>query len=170
MANSGTFKVTAPGETQIVMTRVFDAPRNLVFDAHTKPELVRRWLLGPPGWTMPVCEIDLRVGGRYHYVWRSDKDGKQMGISGVYREIVAPERIINTEKFDEAWYPGEAVDTLVLVEQAGKTTLTMTMLFESREIRDAALKSGMEKGVAVSFDRLEDLLASPGARGEAQSA
>ena len=145
------------------MTRVFDAPRRLVFDAHTKPELVKRWLLGPPGWSMPVCEIDLRVGGKYRYVWRRDQDGTKMGMGGVYREIVAPERLVATEKFYEARYPGEAVDTLVLVEQDGRTILTQTMLLESREARDGVLKSGMEQGVAASYDRLAELLASLGA-------
>lgn len=161
MTDSANLKVTAPGDREIVMTRSFDAPRNLVFDAHTKPELVKRWLLGPPGWSMPVCEIDLRVGGKYRYVWRRDRDGKEMSMGGVYREIVVPERIVNTEKFDDPWYPGEALDTLILVEHAGKTTLTQTMLLESREIRDAVLKSGMESGVAVSYDRLAELLAAP---------
>ncbi|MGH9367901.1 MAG: SRPBCC domain-containing protein, partial [Thermoanaerobaculia bacterium] len=79
MANTGGLKVTAPTEREIVMTRVFDAPRELVFDAHTKPELVKRWLLGPDGWSMPVCEIDLRVGGKYRYLWRCDRDGTEMG-------------------------------------------------------------------------------------------
>ena len=141
------------------MTRVFDAPRELVFDAHTKPELVKRWLLGPDGWSMPVCEIDLRVGGAYRWVWRRDSNGTEMGMSGVYREIVRPERIVSTEKFDDAWYPGEAVNTLVLIERGGKTTLMQTGLYESREARDSVLKSGMEKGVAVSYDRLAKLLA-----------
>lgn len=162
---TNTLQVTARGDREIVMTRDFNAPRKLVFDAHTKPELVKQWLLGPAGWSMPVCEIDLRVGGKYRYVWRRDKDGKQMGMGGVYREIVAPERIVNTEKFDESWYPGEAVDTLVLVEQGGKTILTQTMLLVSREARDAILKSGMESGVAVSYDRLAEMLASLGAAG-----
>src|SRR5207249_2286098 len=93
----GTLKVTTPSDREIVMTRVFDAPRKLVFDAHTKPDLVKRWLLGPPGWSMPVCEIDLRVGGKYRYVWRQDNDGTQMGMGGVYREIVAPEQTVNNE-------------------------------------------------------------------------
>jgi uncharacterized protein YndB with AHSA1/START domain len=160
MKNTETLKVTASGDREIVMTRVFDAPRRLVFDACTKPELVQRWLLGPDGWSMPVCEIDLRVGGRYRYVWRRDRDGTDMGMGGVYREIVAPERIVATEVFDDPWYPGEAVGTLVLVEQGGKTTLTQTMLYESRETRDAVLKSPMESGVAASYDRLAELLAS----------
>jgi uncharacterized protein YndB with AHSA1/START domain len=153
-------KITTPGDRELVMTRVFDAPRQLVFDAHTKPELVKRWLLGPPGWSMPVCEIDLRVGGKYRWVWRHDRDGTQMGMGGVYREIRAPERLVSTEKFDEAWYPGEGVGTLALVEQGGRTTLTHTMLYESREARDRVLKSGMEKGVTASYDRLAELLAS----------
>lgn len=158
MKDSGTVKIMAQSDREIVMTRVFDAPRSMVFDACTKPELVKRWLLGPDGWSMPVCEIDLRVGGKYRYVWRRDRDGTEMGMGGVYREIVAPERIVATEKFDESWYPGEAVGTLVLVEQSGRTTLTQTMLYESRESRDAVLKSPMESGVAASYDRLADLL------------
>ena len=160
MKNAETLQVTAPGEREIVMTRGFDAPRQLVFDAHTKPELIKRWLLGPPGWSMPVCEIDLRVGGKYRYLWRHDRNGNEMGMGGLYREIVAPERIVHTERFDEAWYPGEALNTLVLVETGGRTTLTQTVRYESREARDAVLKSGMESGVAASYERLADLLAS----------
>ncbi len=147
------------------MTRVFDAPRQLVFDAHTKPELVKRWLLGPPGWSMPVCQIDLRVGGKYRWVWRKDDDGSTMAMGGVYREIVAPERLVATERFDEAWYPGESLNTLILVERRGRTTLTQTMQYESKDVRDAVLKSGMEKGVEASYDRLAELLAAtPAAR------
>ncbi len=156
MAN--TLKVTTRGDREIVMTRTFDAPRRLVFDAFTKPELVKQWLLGPDGWSMPVCEIDLKVGGRYRYVWRNDNTGTEMGMGGVFREIVVPERIVATEKFDEAWYPGEAVDTTVFVEQGGKTTVTVTVLGATAEARDAMLKSGMESGVAVSYDRLEKLV------------
>lgn len=163
MKNSRVLEVTTPTDREIAMTRVFDAPRRLVFDAHTKPELVKRWLLGPDGWSMPVCKIDLRMGGKYRYVWRRDKDGMQMGIGGVYREIMAPERLVQTERFDEAWYPGEAVDTLVLTEQGDKTTLTQTMLYESSGARDAVLKSGMERGVAASYDRLAELLVLQGA-------
>src|SRR4029077_1935006 len=158
MKSAGTLKLTTPGERDVVMTRVFDAPRRLVVDAHTKPELVRRWLLGPPGWSMRGCGIDLRVGGEYRYVWQHDRDGTKMGMGGVYREIKAPERIVHTEKFDEAWYPGEAQATLVLVEQGGKTTLTYTMRYESRAARDAVIKSNMASGVAASYDRLDALL------------
>jgi len=140
------------------MTRRVNAPRNLVFEAFTRPDLVRQWLLGPEGWSMPVCEIDLRVGGRYRYVWRHAK-GQEMGMSGIYREIVAPERIVATEKFDQAWYPGEAVGTIVLIEHGGKTTVTQTVLYDSREIRDGVLKSPMESGVAAGYDRMEKVLA-----------
>ena len=158
MTHPGNLKLTTRGDREIVMTRAFDAPRKLVFDAVTKPELVKQWLLGPDGWSMPVCEIDLKVGGKYRYVWRRDKDGTEMGMGGVYREIVVPERVVATEKFDQSWYPGEALSTFVLIEQVGKTTLTQTILYESREARDGVLKSGMEKGVVASYDRLAKLL------------
>jgi uncharacterized protein YndB with AHSA1/START domain len=162
MKNSGTFNITAYGDREIVVTRLFDAPRRLVFDAYTKPELIKKWLLGPDGWSMPVCEVDLRVGGKYRYVWKSDTDGHEMGMGGVYREVVPAERIVVTEVFDEAWYPGEAVDTIVLVEKAGQTTLTQTILYNSRETRDAVLKSPMQRGMAASYDRLEKFLPSLG--------
>ncbi len=163
MENAGTLKVTPRGEREIVITRDFDAPRRLVFEALIKPELLKRWLLGPPGWSMPVCEIDARVGGTYRYVWRKG-DGTEMGMGGVFREIVPPERIVATEKFDNAWYPGEAVGTMELVDQGGRTALTQTLAYESREARDAVIKSQMEKGVAASYDRLEEMLKSTPAR------
>jgi uncharacterized protein YndB with AHSA1/START domain len=159
MTEAGALKLTTRGDREIVMTRVFDAPRALVFKAFTTPELVKQWLLGPPGWSMPVCEIDLRVGGRYRYVWRHT-NGNEMAMGGVYREIVAPEKVVATEKFDESWYPGEAVGTILLIEQGGRTTLTQTVLYESREARDGVLKSPMESGVAAGYDRLATLLAS----------
>ena len=149
------FKLSTPSDREIAIERDFNAPRTLVFDAFTKPELVRQWLLGPDGWKMPVCQIDLRVGGAYRYVWRQISDGREMGMGGVYREIAAPVRVVATEKFDEAWYSGEAVGTLVLVEQGGITTITQTLLYQSRDARDGVLKSGMEKGVAASYDRLD---------------
>src|SRR3981189_1918099 len=159
MKNAGTLKLTTPTDREIGMTRVFDAPRTLVFDAFTKPELVKQWLLGPPGWSMPVCEIDLKVGGAYRYVWRH-ADGREMGMGGVYREIVPQERLVCTRVFDEAWYPGEALITTTLAEKDGRTTLTTTMLYVSREARDSVLKSGMERGVAASYDRLAEIFAS----------
>jgi uncharacterized protein YndB with AHSA1/START domain len=108
---------------------------------------------------MPVCEIDLRVGGSYRYLWRRDHDGSSMGMGGVYREIVPPNRIVVTEKFEDSWYPGEAVVTFELVDRGGQTTLTQTILYESRSIRDGVLKSPMEGGVAASYDRLAAMLA-----------
>lgn len=164
MSTSAGLEVTTPSDREIVMTRTFDAPRRLVFDAYTRPELIRRWLLGPPGWTMIVCEMDLRVGGEYRYVWQKDS-GTVMGMGGVVREVEPPERLVMTERFDESWYPGEALGTVVLVERDGKTTLTQTMRYESREARDSALASGMEDGVAISFDRLAELLVSVRAGG-----
>jgi len=170
MKSTGNLKLTTQGDREIVMTRALDAPRRLAFDAFTKPELVKQWLLGPPGWSMPICEIDLRVGGAYRYVWRRDSDGSEMGMGGVYREIAAPERLVATEKFEQPWYPGEAVGTTVLVEQGGKTTITQTVLYQSQEARDAVLKSGMERGVAASYDRLAELLASLGTPGMGKGA
>jgi uncharacterized protein YndB with AHSA1/START domain len=168
MTNTGKLKVTTPTDREIVMTRVFDAPRRLVFDALTKPELLRQWLLGPPGWTMPVCEIDLRVGGAYRYLWRN-ADGTEMGMRGLIREIVVPERLVATEKFDQPWYPGEALATNVLTEEGGKTTLTLTVRYESRETRDAVLKTPMAQGVAAGYDRLEELLAHGTQKGASES-
>jgi uncharacterized protein YndB with AHSA1/START domain len=139
------------------MTRVFKAPRKLVFDAWTKPELVRRWLLGPPGWTMPVCEIDLRVGGAYRFEWLG-QDGTVMGMGGLYREIVIPERIVNTQLFDQDWTGGETLGTLLLTEQGGKTTLTNKVMYASREARDAALRTRMAEGVEAGYARLDELL------------
>jgi uncharacterized protein YndB with AHSA1/START domain len=156
---SGKLQVTTPSEREIAMTRVFDAPASLVFDAWTKPELIKRWLGAFGGWSFRVCEVDLRVGGAYRYVWRGP-DGKDMGMGGIYREIVRPRRIVCTEKFDEAWYAGDAVTTTVFVEKDGRTTLTTTVLYASREARDDVLKSPMEGGVAKSYDKLAEVLAS----------
>jgi len=152
------FKVSTPTDRTIVVEREFDAPRELVFDAFTKPELVRQWLLGPEGWTMPVCEIDLREGGAYRYVWRKESTGTEMGMGGVFREIVRPEKLVATEKFDDAWYPGEALDTTVFEERGRAAKMTLTVLYESKEARDTATRSGMEHGMAAGYNRLEQLL------------
>jgi uncharacterized protein YndB with AHSA1/START domain len=162
MKNSDTLKVTPSGDREIVITRVFDAPRSLVFDALTKPELIRRWLLGPGGWSMTLCTVDLRVGGAYRYVLRRDRDGTEMGWGETYREIMRPERIVHSEQFDQPMYPGQSVITTVLTETGGKTTFTATILFESRTARDTLLSSGMERGAAASYDKLEQVLQSQG--------
>jgi uncharacterized protein YndB with AHSA1/START domain len=154
MKNTGTLQVTTPTDREIVLTRVFDAPRRLVFDAFTKPELLKRWF-GPHGWSLVVCEVDLRVGGTFRFVLRGP-DGTTMGMRGIYRELVPPERSVHTESFDD--YPGESLVTSVLVEGGGKTTLTATVLYPSQEVRDAVIKSGMEHGAAESYDKLAELL------------
>ena len=156
MLNTGTLKVTTPSDCEIVLTRVFDAPRQLVFDAISKPELLKRWF-GPHGHSLVVCEVDFRVGGAWRFVLESP-DGRRMGMSGVYQEIVPGERTVHTEAFDD--YPGDSVVTTVLTEQDGKTTLTGTVRYDSRETRDAVVASGMEHGAAETYDRLAELLPS----------
>lgn len=158
--NDAKLKITPKGERELVITRDFAAPRRLVFDAYTKPELIRRWLSGLDGWSFDVCDVDLRVGGKYRWVWKRDSDGFLMGMGGVYREINAPARLVATEKFDDAWYPGEAICTLELAEKAGRTTLTQTMTYESPEALKAVLDSPMESGLVESMDRLGELLKS----------
>jgi uncharacterized protein YndB with AHSA1/START domain len=157
MNNPSTLQVTTPSEREVVMTRIFDAPRRLVWEAWTNPEHLPRWMLGPEGWTMPVCELDLRQGGAWHFVWRRS-DGTEMEMRGVYREIAAPERLVSTESWGGDW--PETLITLILSEQDGKTTITQTILYPSQEARDAALKTGMAEGVSQSFDRLAGYLAS----------
>jgi uncharacterized protein YndB with AHSA1/START domain len=135
---------------------VFDAPRRLVWDAFTKPELLKRWF-GPRGWSLAVCEVDLKVGGGFRFVLRGP-DGQEMGMRGVYREIVPPERSVHIESFDD--FPGaDSTITTVMVESEGKTTFTATVLYPSQEVRDAVIKSGMEHGAAESYDRLAEMLA-----------
>jgi uncharacterized protein YndB with AHSA1/START domain len=164
--------VDSVGEREILMTRAVAAPRHLVFDAWTKPEQVSKWLLGPEGWTMPYCTIDLRVGGAYRYLLVHATQPRRLGMSGVYKEIVAPERLVSTESMDHGesedvakstkMFPGEAINTLTLVEKGGVTTMKLHSLYPSREARDGMLASGMEKGVVASFDRLEAMVSARG--------
>jgi uncharacterized protein YndB with AHSA1/START domain len=158
MLNTGTLKVTTPSDREVTMTRVFDAPRHLVWDAMTRPELLKRWF-GPHGWSLVVCDVDFRVGGAWRFVLEGP-DGRSMGMSGEYREIVPIERTVHTEAFDE--YPGDSVVTIVLTEDDGRTTLTGTVLYESQEVRDAVIESGMEHGAAETYDRLAELLPAIG--------
>lgn len=153
-----TLDVTLPSDREIAMTRVFDAPRALVFDAFTTPKFVQRWLLGPDGWSMPVCEIDLRVGGKWRYTWRNDADGNEFSMSGVYRELARPDRIVHTEIYSEDPNQSEAVVTTTFRENAGRTTMTATMLLLSKEIRDAIVATGMADGAGRSYDRLAEML------------
>lgn len=153
---SDSFEVTLPSDREIRMTRVFEATPEMVFDAFTNPEIVKRWLLGPDGWSMPVCEIDLREGGAFHYVWRNDEDGTEFGIRGNYKEIDAPGRMVHTEIMEGIpGAEGESIVTNVITEEEGGTRMTMSVLYPSREARDGAKASGMETGVAISYDRLE---------------
>ncbi len=155
MINTGTLEVTTPSDREIAMTRVFNAPRQMVFDAFSKPELLKRWF-GPHGWSLVVCEVDFREGGGFRFVLRGP-DGRDMGMRGVYREIAAPERSVHVESFDD--YPGESQVTAVFVEHEGRTTMTATVLYPSQEIRDIVIKTGMEHGAAESYDKLAEILA-----------
>ena len=158
--------VTLPNDRDVVVVRAFNAPRNLVFDAYTKPELVQRWMLGPPGWTMPVCEMDVRPGGKYRWRWRSEADGKEFGFAGEFREVVRPSRIVHVERFDPGDVGGEMGEALVtteLTEKNGVTTQKMTIRYESKEVRDAALKTGMTDGMEMSYQQLDKILAEDAA-------
>lgn len=158
-------KITTPGDREIVMTRTFDAPRELVFDAYTRPELLKRWMFGPDGWSLDECEIDLRVGGSLRFVWRHPA-GHEMQMTGVYREIARPGRLVATERFEFgcAAQAGEQLSTATFAEADGRTTLVVTTLYPDRKSRDDMLASGMETGVAQSYDRLEDVVAELTAR------
>jgi uncharacterized protein YndB with AHSA1/START domain len=157
-ANSESFKVTTPSETEITMTRLFDAPRQLVFEVMTKPEHVKEWWgrLGE-GYSVPICEIDLRVGGKWRFVNRHPKG--EVAFHGEYREITPYSRVVFTEIFEE--FPDTvSVVTTVLSEEGGKTRLTATVRYPSLEVRDMVLSTGMARGAGISYDRLDDLVRS----------
>jgi len=154
---SRTLIVTTPSDREVVATRVFDAPRELVWKAYTEPEHLQQWMLGPAGWTMPVCEMDLRPGGAYRFVWRKE-DGTEMTITGTVREVEAPERMVSTEEWGGDW--PEALNTIEFTEDGGKTTLTVTVLYPTKDARDAAVQTGMTDGMATSYDLLEEHLRS----------
>lgn len=155
--------ITLPSDREVKVTRSFKAPRALVFRAFTEPELLRRWLLGPSGWSMPVCEMDLRVGGRYRWRWRSDKDGSEFGFTGTFRQIERPSRLVHTEAYEPGTvggdYPGtESIVTVTFTEDQGVTTMTTLIDFGSQQGRDAALKTGMTDGMEQSYQLLDRLL------------
>lgn len=160
MSEIGKLKVSEDGDRAIVMTRLFEAPREEVFDAYTKPELVQHWLGCFGGWSMTACEIEPRVGGVWRFVW-TGPDGKRMGWRAICREFVAPERIASSATFDEPWFPGAEEGKVTFEERGGRTALTMRVSYESREVRDDVLGTSMPQGVAMSYDKLEELLAAP---------
>src|SRR5688572_10186881 len=151
-------QITAQGDREIVFIRDFNAPRPKVWRALTEPELIKKWLGAMPNWTFPVCEVDLRVGGTYRYEWKNKVDGMTMGMGGTFLEIQAPERLVATERFDEAWYPGEAIDTQVLTERNGKTTLTLTVQYASKEARDGVMAGPATSGMEAGYNVMEELL------------
>jgi uncharacterized protein YndB with AHSA1/START domain len=153
-----TLNVATPSDTEIVMTRVFDAPRGLVFDAYTKPAMLRGWL-GGAEWTLDVCEVDLRVGGGYRWTWHNAK-GKQICERGTYREIVPGAGIVAASAFDEPWYPGNCVEAIAFASQGDATVLTTTLRYDTREARDIALNAGLTRGVTESYQRLDAVLAT----------
>lgn len=152
---AGTTTFTTPSDRELVATRVFDAPPALVFAAWTNPEHMPHWMLGPAGWTMPVCEIDLRPGGAWHFAWRGP-DGTGMEMRGVYREIAPPDRLVSTESWGGDW--PETLNTLALTEEDGKTKTACTVLYPSKKARDAAVGTGMKEGWSASYDRLDEYL------------
>jgi uncharacterized protein YndB with AHSA1/START domain len=160
-------QVTLPSDREVKVTRSFKAPRALVWRAYTEPELVRRWLLGPPGWSMPVCEMDVRVGGKYRWRWRSNEDASEFGFTGEFREVEVDSRIVHTQAYD----PGttgvgmggdDALVTLTLSEHNGITTVTTLIDFKTKETRDAAVATGMTDGMEQSYQLLEGVLAEQG--------
>jgi uncharacterized protein YndB with AHSA1/START domain len=151
-------QVTTPSDREIRIEREFAAPRRLVYDAYTKPELIKRWLGSMPGWSWAECEMDVRVGGRYRWAWKGP-DGAIMGMGGTYREVVPNERLVSTEKFDQAWYEGEALDTVVFTERAGRTTVTTNLLYISKEVRDGVLQSPATSGMEQGYKILDAVLA-----------
>lgn len=161
-ANS-TAQVSLPSDTEVRVVRDFRAPRQLVWDAHIKTELFQRWIGGYPGWTMPVCEMDVRVGGKYQWRWR-DEEGKEFGFYGEFREVVAPEKFVSAEFFDPGSFGGEmstnpTINRTTFSEENGVTTVVVLIQYDSKEARDAAIATGMTDGMEVSYARLDALVA-----------
>jgi uncharacterized protein YndB with AHSA1/START domain len=156
---TSTLSVTTPSDVEVRVRRVFDAPRDLVFRALTTPDILKRWMHGPNGWTLTRCEVDLRVGGAFRYVWRK-ADGREMGAGGAFRVVEPPHRLIRSELFDDDWTGGEVEVTTELDEHEGTTTLTETMRYLSKAGRDAALSTNFTTGMEASYDVLDAVLAA----------
>lgn len=153
-----------PSETEVEVKRSFDAPVNLVWRAYMEPELLRRWCAGPPGWSMPVCDMDMRVGGTYQWRWRNDENGQEFGFTGDVLEVVRHSKIVHTQAFD----PGNmgismggepAIITVLFDESEGSTNVATTIRYASKADRDEALATGMTDGMEESYKRLENVLA-----------
>jgi uncharacterized protein YndB with AHSA1/START domain len=152
-----TTTVTLPSDREITVTRTVKAPRDLVWKAYTDPVLLRQWLLGPPGWTMPVCELDVRVGGAYRYVWRSEDGTAEFGMHGLYKEVVEPGRMVISQLFDGPEMGGETTASTSLIAEGDLTTIVTTILYDTKEGRDAAAATGMADGMEAGYQRLESL-------------
>jgi len=150
-----TMKMTTPSDREVRFTRYFDAPRDLVWEAMTSPEYLPQWMLGPDGWIMDICEVDLRPGGAYRYGWRKT-NGKTMEITGVFNEVKPPELLVSTENWGEGW--PEALNTMQFTEENGRTLMTLTVLSPTKESRDAAIETGMITGMEMSYARLDEIL------------
>lgn len=154
--------VTIPSDTEVRVSRAFNAPANLVWRAYTEPALMQRWMLGPPGWTMPVCEMDVRPGGKFRWRWKSIAEGQEFGFYGEFRELTPHQKIVHTEYFDPGDLKEDMGDgSLIIVtfaEANGVTTMTTLMQFKSKEARDAAMSTGMTDGMEMSYQKLDQLL------------
>lgn len=162
MTGTSKAQVILPSDHEVKVVRAFNAPRELVYKAYTTPELLQQWLLGPPGWTMPVCEMDVRVGGKYRWRWRSIEDGKEFGFHGEFRVVEPARRLVHTEFFDPGDVGGNmgegALITVELTEREGVTTMTTLMDYYTKEARDAAMATGMTDGMEITYQRLDELL------------
>jgi uncharacterized protein YndB with AHSA1/START domain len=162
MSESAKTEVILPSDHEVKVVRKFNAPSALVYKAYTTPELMQRWLLGPPGWTMPVCEMDVRVGGQFRWRWRNIENGQEFGFHGEFRVLEPGRRIVHTEYYDPGSVGGDMGDgsliTVELTEQNGVTTMSTLMDFYTKEARDAAMSTGMTDGMEITYQRLEEML------------
>lgn len=157
-------EASLPSDTEVAVNRTFDAPADLVWRAYMEPDLMRRWCTGTPGWSMPVCEMDMRVGGRYRWRWRNDENGQEFGFSGEVLEVVPQAKLVHTQIFD----PGNlgvsmggepSIITIIFEESSGTTNVATTIKYASKEDRDAAFSTGMTEGMEVSYQQLDKVLA-----------
>jgi len=154
-AKTGVTSFSTPSDTQVRFSRVVAASKDLTFEVYTKPEHLQKWLRGPEGWTMPICEMEPRSGGSWRYGWRKS-DGAEMIMGGIVKEFVPNERLVTTERWGPEW--PETLNTVEFTESGGFTTITTTVTYPSKEARDAAIQTGMMDGMEASYARLDELL------------